>query len=221
MCIQSSVRRRQVRASYPQAHRAAGTTWGTPVSYRPVSRSEAHRGRDRAGLEALPAGEDSCRQAPVSDQLTPAIAVLADSFKPEDFVIDCDGCTACCRGHHGVKLDDHEWVLHEGNTQKDHRGEMRLQQVDDACVYLGDDGCTIHGEDHFPRRCREFDCRAAVICYNQVGIDELVAKGELPMSVVEMGRKKLGEFNDAMNVRALSGGGDLSFLMEGSDDAST
>lgn len=161
--------------------------------------------------------------ASVSDHLTPAIAVLVDSFTEADFAIDCDGCTACCRGHEGVKLDDDE-VMHF-SSYKDAKGEYRMTQVDGECINLGNIstkvgvltmGCTIH--DNAPRRCREFDCRAAVITYSQVGIDELVAKGELPLAVVEMGRMKLDEWNNAMNVCALSGGGDLTFLMEDDDE---
>ena len=144
------------------------------------------------------------------DALTPAIAVLVDSFKSEDFEIDCDGCTACCRGHDGVKLDASDVGRFRGAAHQD-----------DKCVYLGPvgdapgpyrEGCMIH---HMaPRRCQDFDCRAAVITYSAVGIDELVASGGLPLAVVEMGRKKLDEFNAVMNTRALSGGGDLSFLVK-------
>lgn len=158
------------------------------------------------------------------DALTPAIAVLVDSFKSEDFEIDCDGCTACCRGHDGVKLDAADVGRFRGAAHQDDKGEWRLNQVDGACVYLGPvgetpgpyrEGCMIH---HMaPRRCQDFDCRAAVITYSAVGIDDLVKSGELPLAVVEMGRKKLDEFNNVMNTRALSGGGDLSFLVEGDD----
>ena len=146
------------------------------------------------------------------DALTPAIAVLVDSFTSEDFEIDCDGCTACCRGHDGVKLDAGDVGRFRGAAHQDDKGEWRLNQVDGACVYLVDDGCSIH--DVAPRRCQEFDCRAAVIAYSAIGIDELVKSGDLPLAVVEMGRKKLEEFNNVMNTRALSGGADLSFLME-------
>lgn len=155
------------------------------------------------------------------DALTPAIAVLADSFTSEDFVIDCDGCTACCRGTEGVKVDDGERLPFD--TYKDDKGEWRLKQVDGECVYLGQleaygkKGCTIH--DHAPRRCREFDCRAAIIFFGSIGIDELVREAKLPLAVVEQGRAKLAEWNRTMNVRALSGGADLSFLMEGDDSA--
>lgn len=166
----------------------------------------------------------SCRQVSVSkDALTPAIAVLVDSFKSEDFVIDCDGCTACCRGHEGVKLDDGERLPFD--SYKDNLGEWRVIQTDKLeCVYLGEledgtTGCTIH--DHAPRRCREFDCRSAVIFFANVGLDELVREAKLPLAVVEQGRKKLDEWNKVMNVRALSGGADLSFLMKGDDDATT
>lgn len=159
---------------------------------------------------------DSCRRASVSkDALTPAIAVLSESFTSDDFVIDCEGCTACCRGHDGVKLDVEEEVRFD--SVKDERGEWRVRNVDDACVYLDDEGCTIHGDA--PRRCQEFDCRAAIIFFNNVGIDELVREAKLPLAVVEMGRKKLEEFNNVMNTRAIAGGGDLSFLMKGETDA--
>jgi hypothetical protein len=164
-------------------------------------------------------GAASCRQAWVSkDDLTPAIAVLTESFKPEDFVIDCDGCTACCRGHEGVKLDDGE--RHDYISYKDDKGEWRVQQVDGECIYLADDGtkgCVIH--QTAPRRCQEFDCRSAVIFFGRLGLDELVREAKLPLEVVEQGRKKLAEWNQVMNVRALSGGADLSFLMKGDDDA--
>jgi len=156
------------------------------------------------------------------DALTPAIAVLAESFTDSDFAIDCDGCIACCRGEVGAKVDQAEEVMFD--TVKDDHGEWRLRNVDGKCVYLitsesGLEGCSIHSQA--PRRCREFDCRSAIIFYNNVGIDELVRTSKLPLDVVTMGRKKLEEFNNVMNLRALSGGGDLSFLMEDKPDAPT
>ncbi len=160
---------------------------------------------------------DSCPLVPVSkDALTPAIAVLSESFTADDFVIDCEGCTACCKGHDGVKLDDEELLSYD--CHKDEKGEWRVD-VDDAgwCTYLDAEGCSIHGEA--PRRCKEFDCRAAVIFFGNVGIDELVREAKLPLDVVTMGRKKLDEWNNVMNLRALAGGGDLSFLMKGDEDA--
>lgn len=159
---------------------------------------------------------DSCRLVSVSkDALTPAIAVLAESFTEADFAIDCDGCTACCRGVAGVKVDQGEEVLFD--TVKDDKGEWRVRQVDGVCIYLDDDdaSCTIH--ENAPRRCQEFDCRAAVIFFGAVGIDELVREAKLPLAVVEQGRAKLEEWNRTMNVRAVSGGADLSFLMEKPD----
>lgn len=159
---------------------------------------------------------DSCRLASVSkDALTPAIAVLSESFTERDFDIDCDGCTACCRGEAGVKVDQGEEIRFD--TVKDDKGEWRLRQVDGACIYLNEDdnGCTIY--EDAPRRCKEFDCRAAVIFFGNIGLDELVREAKLPLAVVEQGRAKLDEWNNVMNTRALSGGADLSFLMEKPD----
>lgn len=195
--------------------------WVCPASFRRVRQWVARRRKAREVRRDPWAAAGSFHPALVSDHLTPAIAVLADSFTEDDFAIDCDGCTACCRGHDGVKLDDHE--LHDYECHQDAKGEWRVDVDDEGrCVYLGElakgaEGCTIHGSA--PRRCQEFDCRAAVITYSRVGIDELVSQGALPMAVVEMGRKKLDEWNTQMNVRALSGGANLTFLME-DDDAS-
>jgi hypothetical protein len=169
---------------------------------------------------------DSCRLVSVSkDALTPAIAVLTESFTERDFEIDCDGCTACCRGTEGVKVDDNERLPYD--TYKDDKGEWRVKQVDGACMYLATEpgvwGCLLRGptsELPSPRRCREFDCRAAIIFFGSIGIDELVREAKLPLAVVEQGRAKLEEWNRTMNVRALSGGADLSFLMEDNPDAS-
>ncbi len=193
-------------ASCRQGHRSVGTVRVIAVSVVPV-----------VGMQvAVVVG--SCRRVWVSkDALTPAIAVLVDSFTSKDFEIDCDGCTACCRGHDGVKLDAEDVGRFRDVAHQDEKGEWRLNQIDGACVYLVDRGCSIHADA--PRRCKEFDCRAAVITYSAVGIDELVKSGGLPLAVVEMGRTKLEEFNNVMNTRALSGGADLSFLMEGDDDA--
>lgn len=175
-----------------------------------------------------PKGEQYKR---AEDQLTSAVAVTP--FKEDDFAIDCDGCTACCKGHDGPIILTEEQSDYQ--CHKDSKGQWRLDQTEEGqCVYLGDRGCSIHGTSEEwgegtdpadnldgptqpPRICRDFDCRSVIIKFNNRGLDQMVRAKQLPLDVVIQGRKKLAEFNNMINVRAVSGGADLSGLMEAGD----
>lgn len=69
--------------------------------------------------------------------------------------VPCNGCTACCRGDR-IRLrpfeDPARWHTEEidGQTYLAHG-------ADGNCVYLKDDGCSIHGDQ--PWLCRQADCR--------------------------------------------------------------
>lgn len=72
--------------------------------------------------------------------------------------VDCGSCRTCC--HHTIVMplegDDLslDWV-------PNHEGIMVLnKRPDGACVYLGDQGCTIWGRH--PAICRIFDCAELV-----------------------------------------------------------
>lgn len=78
--------------------------------------------------------------------------------------VPCNGCTACCstneliviRPEDGdVPLDyDTQIVIHPLTGKK----VFALRhKPEGGCVYLEEDGCSIHG--HQPATCREFDCR--------------------------------------------------------------
>lgn len=164
-----------------------------------------------------------------TDHLTAAIAVA--EFKDSDFVIDCDGCTACCRGDDGPIITPDE--VTEYACHKDDKGNWRLDQADGRCVYLssGSDesppGCMLHfmrdateahGDDVEealppPRICRDFDCRSIIVKFNDRGLDYMVNSKQLPLDVVIQGRAQLKRFNDMINTRALAGGVDLSPLL--------
>lgn len=169
-----------------------------------------------------------------TDNLTAAIAVTP--FKESDFAIDCDGCTACCRGDDGPIINPGE--VSDYQCHKDDKGNWRLDQTPEGhCVYLDDlgpefggSGCAIHYSDgplegpdpannlgdaptQPPRICRDFDCRSIIVKFNTRGLDFMVNSGQLPLEVVIQGRKQLKAFNDMINTRALSGGADLSALL--------
>lgn len=159
------------------------------------------------------------------DQATSAIALGGldpDFFKPADFVIDCDGCTACCKGDDGPRINEDE--LDDYACHRDDKGEWRLDQTEEGhCVYLGEHGCTIHATQprdleaklpaQPPRICRDFDCRSIILKFNNRGLDQLVNSRQLPLDVVIQGRAKLKQFNDMINVRAVTTGADLSALL--------
>ena len=69
--------------------------------------------------------------------------------------VPCNGCTACCKHDRvflGPKDDPFAFKWHEDN------GYAVLDTKDNGeCVYLADDGCSIHG--HAPAICKRMDCR--------------------------------------------------------------
>ncbi len=161
-----------------------------------------------------------------TDTLTAASALGAideDFFKSSDFEIDCGGCTACCHGDDGPIILPGEYDTYE--CHKDDKGNMRLDQVDGHCVYLGDGGCSIHFDREFhheegslepdkpPKICRDFDCRSIIIKFNNRGLDHMVNSKQLPLDVVIQGRAQLKQFNAMIETRALTVGADLSSLL--------
>lgn len=168
-----------------------------------------------------------------TDSVTPAVALGSVDeafFRDTDFAIDCDGCTACCRGDDGPIILPGEANVYA--SHKDDKGNWRLDQTAEGhCVYLDTERhlCAIHyeeaagkgpdpadrleGPSQPPRICRDFDCRSIIIKFNQRGLDFMVNSGQLPLEVVVTGRRQLQAFNNMIETRALSVGADLSSLM--------
>lgn len=161
-----------------------------------------------------------------SDSATPAVAlghIDPNFFRPSDFAVDCDGCTACCKGDDGPRINEDEVVDYQ--CHQDDKGEWRLDQGEDGwCVYLDSEGCSIHEgrardpDDGLPACppyvCRAFDCRSLIIKFNNRGLDYMVNSKQLPLDVVIQGRKQLQAFNRMIELRATTVGADLTeFLM--------
>jgi hypothetical protein len=69
----------------------------------------------------------------------------------------CGGCTRCCRGD-TILLYPEEDPSRWDTVRDDWTGDHQLRRgLDGNCVYLGPQGCTIHGRQ--PRMCQEYDCR--------------------------------------------------------------
>jgi uncharacterized protein len=55
------------------------------------------------------------------------------------------------------------------------------------CVYLGENGCTIH--DRAPWVCREFDCRSIFKNSDRAGRKLAVRNGDMPKAIFDRGRE--------------------------------
>lgn len=83
-----------------------------------------------------------------------------------DAVVPCNGCTACCRNEIVVLVaadgDPADWECDEVRDPITGETHHHLKKREDgACVYLGENGCTIH--ERAPLICRSFDCRIAFL----------------------------------------------------------
>ena len=82
--------------------------------------------------------------------------------------VPCNGCTACCRGG-CVFLDPvlDDATQYECSDAPNLFGRPMLalnrKPGTDECVYLGPEGCTIHGRA--PAACRTYDCRVMLKMY--------------------------------------------------------
>lgn len=88
-------------------------------------------------------------------------------MKARSVSVPCGGCTLCCR-RDAISLrpdlgDDVTQYQTEPHCIPELAGRgilMLAHKPDLSCVYLADDGCSIHGRA--PALCREFDCRQLV-----------------------------------------------------------
>jgi len=58
------------------------------------------------------------------------------------------------------------------------------------CIYLGPDGCTIHGRA--PWVCRDFDCRNTFKNSDRIGRKLAIKNGDMPKAIFDRGRELLG-----------------------------
>lgn len=119
---------------------------------------------------------------------------------PEHFVdsvtmrtdVPCGKCTLCCRTLI-VPLAEEEYAQYRWawvtTRAGDRLGKALQRRPDGSCVYLGDNGCTIHG--HAPHVCQRFDCRELFKKSDRKGRREAVKSGKLPKALFDKGREML------------------------------
>lgn len=106
--------------------------------------------------------------------------------------VPCGKCTLCCRTLI-VPLADEEyekynwaWITKRDGTRL---GRALMRKPDGSCVYLGENGCTIHGKA--PHVCQRFDCRELFQKSDRAGRREAVKSGKLPKALFDKGREML------------------------------
>ena len=104
--------------------------------------------------------------------------------------VPCNGCRLCCQGD-AIRLE-------EEDRAEEYRTEphpyvpgalMLAHKPNGDCVYLDEQGCSIHG--HAPSLCRTADCRAVALKLDFETATHLHALGQLDFRVWNKGRELL------------------------------
>ena len=98
--------------------------------------------------------------------------------------VPCDGCRRCCLGDAVRLMAGDDWQSYRTEPHPFYAGCLMLaHKPSGECVYLGEDGCTIH--ERRPVQCRTMDCRtlAAQFSYTRA------RKMNVPLPVWRRGRE--------------------------------
>ena len=116
---------------------------------------------------------------------------LATRFVP------CQGCRLCCQGD-AVRLEEED--LSRGYDTEPHPyvpgALMIAHKPNGDCVYLGEEGCTIHGRA--PALCRAADCRSLALRYGLQAAQALHMTGRLNFAVWDRGNQLLADMKAEM-----------------------
>jgi hypothetical protein len=125
-------------------------------------------------------------------------AYRAPSLMPKNFVdknatvadVPCGKCQLCCKTLivplAEEEYENYDWAWITTRDGKRH-GRALQRKANGDCVYLGENGCTIHG--HAPHVCQRFDCRELFLKSDR----QFRRSGQLPKSLFEKGREMLKE----------------------------
>jgi hypothetical protein len=120
---------------------------------------------------------------------------------PRDFVdtnikrsdVPCGSCTLCCRTLivplAQEEFEQFKWGWVTDVKTGERMGRALLRNPDGSCVYLGDQGCTIHGRA--PHVCQRFDCRELFLKSDRAGRRQMIKSGKLPKALFDKGREML------------------------------
>jgi len=113
----------------------------------------------------------------------------------EERTVPCNGCKRCCYADtlilHPEEGDDYrQYLVDEVRHPITGKIVHALQHKEDgSCVYLGENGCTIH--ERAPAICRFFDCRLMYWTSTRPHRRRMEKLGYLEHAVHEEGRKRV------------------------------
>ncbi len=106
--------------------------------------------------------------------------------------VPCGTCRLCCQtlivplAEEEYENYDWVWVTKMDGTRL---GRALRRLPGGACVYLGPDGCTIHGRA--PHVCQRFDCRELFLKSDRNGRRRAIKSGKIPKVLFDRGREIL------------------------------
>ena len=104
--------------------------------------------------------------------------------------VPCNGCTLCCQGD-AIRLEAEdnaaEYITESHPFVPGAR--MLAHKTNGECIYLNDDGCTIH--ERAPSLCRIADCLGVAALLDFETAQKLHALGQLDIRVWDQGKRLL------------------------------
>lgn len=104
--------------------------------------------------------------------------------------VPCGSCTLCCRtlivplANEEFEKYDWAWIT----TREGKRlGRALQRRPNGECVYLGEQGCTIH--DHAPHVCQTFSCSDLFLNSDRAGRRQAIKSGKLPKALFDKGHE--------------------------------
>lgn len=104
--------------------------------------------------------------------------------------VPCNGCTRCCRGDSVRLLPGDDPSQYQTEPHPYLPGALMLgHKMNGDCIYLRNDGCTIHATK--PLMCREMDCRRIAQAITWTKARKMAARGQLRVDVWMRGKELL------------------------------
>lgn len=108
--------------------------------------------------------------------------------------VPCNGCKACCKHQRVILSVEHGDVSELYKTVPNRLGVdaphnlMLAHKPNGDCIYLGEDGCTIH--DFAPWACRMFDCRKWLAGFPEA-MQDLLTPDDIDGEIVTAARARM------------------------------
>ncbi len=102
--------------------------------------------------------------------------------------VPCNGCTLCCQGDL-IRLEDEDDPSNYLTEPHPfiHGTLMLAHKSNGDCIYLKENGCSIH--NHAPLLCRVADCRSIALKYDYETARKLHAMNKIDIRVWDKGRQ--------------------------------